>query len=132
MQFYGTVRSSSRLLWQGRYRERSPSHRGFPGCLHLLTCSSTEWMRGSQRFLSAVALRAAENFILPSFLSTAFLRGRCSFKGISSPGLNRSFHCKIISDRRRLSKGLCKAPKDNFYLNKMPSLFQTPLKSLKL
>lgn len=94
MQFYSTV-TSSHLLWQERYRERSSSQRGFPGYLHPLTCSSTEWMWGSQRFLSAVALEDAENFILPSFLTIVFLRDRWSFKGTSSSGLNRSFHWKI-------------------------------------
>lgn len=102
MQFYGTATSSC-SLWHERYRERSSSHRGFPGYLHLLTCSSSEWMWGSQRILSAVALEATENFILPSFLNTVFLRDRWNLKCISSPGLNSSFHWKITSDRRMLS-----------------------------
>lgn len=105
MQFYGTV-MNSHLLWQERYRERSSSHRGFPGYLHLLSCSSTEWMWGSQRSLSAFALEDAENFIPPSFLTTVFLRDRWSFKGVSLPELNRSFHWKIISDRRMLSEDM--------------------------
>lgn len=125
MQFYGRV-MSSHLLWQERYRERSSSHRGLPGYLHLLTCLSTEWMWGSQRFLSAFVLEATENFILLSFLTTVFLRDRWSFIGISSPGLNRSLHWKTISDRRMLSEDFCEPPKDNFYLNTIPSLLKTP------
>lgn len=59
---------------------------------------------GSQGFLSAVALEDAENFILPSFLTIVFLRDRWSFKGISSPGLNRSFHWKTSQTEERYLK----------------------------
>lgn len=66
---------------------------------------------------------------LSSFLTTVLPRDRWSFRDISSPGLDRSFHWKIISDRRMISEDFVNPQKDNFFLTIIPrkySLFKAP------
>lgn len=103
MQFYGTVTTSC-LFWQEKYVERSSSCRGFP----LIPQSSDLFKYGVDAGVTEISFSCCsgnyrEQF-LSSFLTTVLPKGRWSFRGISSLGLDRSLHWKIISDRRMISE----------------------------